>query len=217
MLPYLGCDAAGAAELGSALAASTQQQGGDAFAVHRWYTQTSRVRDSLARLGSCLRLADVLGTGTRLNLRIAQLPFAATERWVGLPLIDGTVLPPNKLSLVVQSTQAIDATLPLCGLLVDEWVEIVPNATQTTALTFQSDPPNSFPPQNILVAAPPVRGQDWTTETLRRVLMETLDLAKLRAVDPSLLGAAGQYLPALYVPFNAADDAVSTDFTPLTA
>jgi hypothetical protein len=46
--------------------------------------------------------------------------------------------------------------------------------------------------------------------------METLDLAKLRAVDTSLLGAAAQYLPALYVPFNAADDAVSTDFAPLT-
>jgi hypothetical protein len=48
------------------------------------------------------------------------------------------------------------------------------------------------------------------------VLVETLDLAKLRAVDPSRLGAAAQYLPALYVPFNAADDAVSTDFAPLT-
>jgi hypothetical protein len=47
--------------------------------------------------------------------------------------------------------------------------------------------------------------------------METLDLAKLRAVDASRLGAAAQYLPALCIPFNAADDAVSTDFTPLTA
>ena len=66
------------------------------------------------------------------------------------------------------------------------------------------------------MAVPPVPGQDWTTETLRRVLVETLDLAKLRAVDTSLLGAAAQYLPALYVPFNAADDAVSTDFVSLT-
>ena len=68
----------------------------------------------------------------------------------------------------------------------------------------------------MLVAVPPVPGQDWTTETLRRVLVETLDLVKLRAVDTSLLGAAAQYLPALYVPFNPADDAVSTDFASLT-
>ena len=37
--------------------------------------------------------------------------------------------------------------------------------------------------------------------------METLDLARLRAVDAALLGSASQYLPGLYVPFNAADAA----------
>jgi hypothetical protein len=47
--------------------------------------------------------------------------------------------------------------------------------------------------------------------------METLDLAKLRAVDTGSLGAAAQHLPGLYLAFNAADHAVSTDFTPLTA
>jgi hypothetical protein len=122
----------------------------------------------------------------------------------------------SKLSIVVQSSIAINTSLALSGLFVDEWIEVVPNKDETTALTFQFDPPNSFAPQNVLVAVPPVPGQDWTTETLRRVLVETLDLAKLRAVGTSLLGAAAQYLPALYVPFNVADDAVSTDFAPLT-
>ena len=48
------------------------------------------------------------------------------------------------------------------------------------------------------------------------MLVETLDLAKLRAVDTEALGERGQYLPALYFAFNAKDDAVSTDFAPLT-
>ncbi|WP_203906144.1 hypothetical protein [Rhizocola hellebori] len=216
VLPYFTCDVAGATELGGALAASTQQQGGDRLAAHGWYTRMARVREPLARLGTCLRLADVLSTGARLNLTVAQLPFDARERWVGLPPADGTELAANKLSLVCQSTLPLDAAKALCGLLIDEWVEVVPNKTETTALAFQLDPPNSVPPQNILVAVPPVPGQAWDTETLRRVLMETLDLAKLRAVDPALLGAAAQYLPALYLPFNAADDAVSTDFAPYT-
>jgi hypothetical protein len=215
-LPYFTFDAAPAAELNSALAASTAQQGGDSLAVHGWFTRSSRVRDSLARLGACMQGAEVLASGTRLSLSVAQLPFDATERWVGLPPLPTTELPPSKLSLVVQPLTALNATLPLCGLFIDEWVEVVPNQKETTALTFQFDPPNSFAPQNVLIAVPPVPGQDWTTETLRCVLMETLDLAKLRAVDTSLLGAAAQYLPALYVPFNAADDAVSTDFAPLT-
>jgi len=46
--------------------------------------------------------------------------------------------------------------------------------------------------------------------------METLDLAKLRAVDTGSLGAAAQHLPGLYLAFNTADHAVSTDFVPLT-
>jgi hypothetical protein len=46
--------------------------------------------------------------------------------------------------------------------------------------------------------------------------LETLDLAKLRTVDTEALGELAQYLPALFFAFNAEDDAVSTDFTPLT-
>ena len=61
-----------------------------------------------------------------------------------------------------------------------------------------------------MLLVPLVPGQDWTTETLRQVLMETLDLAKLRAVDPALLGAAPSTCLAS-ISFNAAGHAVSTD------
>ena len=100
----------------------------------------------------------------------------------------------------------------MTGLLVDEWVEVVPNTRETTALAFQFDVPDACAPQSVLIAVPPVPGQDWTAETLRRVLMETLDLAKLRAVDTESLGAAAQHLPGLYLAFNTEDHAVSTDF-----
>jgi hypothetical protein len=46
--------------------------------------------------------------------------------------------------------------------------------------------------------------------------METLDLAKLRAVDTASLGAMAQHLPGLYVALNTADHAVSTDLAPTT-
>jgi hypothetical protein len=158
----------------------------------------------------------VLGAGARLNLSVAQLPFVAGERWVGLPPAPATVMPPSKLSLVVHTIGAINTTQGMTGLLVDEWVEIVPNTRETTALAFQFDVPGSCAPQSVLIAVPPVPGQDWTAETLRRVLMETLDLAKLRAVDTQALGAAAQHLPGLYVAFNTEDHAVSTDFASLT-
>lgn len=217
LLPDVTCDPAAAAELADALAASTRQQGGDPLAVHGWFTRAARVRDPLDRLNACLRGAEVLGGGDRLALTVAQLPFDPAGRWVGLPPPSGTDLAPGKLSLVVQASARVDPSVALAGLFVDEWNEVVPARSETTALAFQFDPPNSFAPQSLLLAVPPVPGQAWTTETLRRVLVETLDLAKLRAVDPGLLGAAAQYLPALYLAFNARDDAVSTDFAPFTA
>jgi hypothetical protein len=216
VLPRFTCTATAAAELNTALAASTQTQGGDALAAHTWFTRHARVRDAVARAATCLRNADVLGTGDRLNLSVAQLPFLATERWVGLPPDPGKAIPHSKLSLVLQTTTTVNPAQPLSGVLVDEWTQVVPNAHETTALTFQLDPPDACPPQSILIAVPPVPGIDWTTDTLRQVLEETLDLATLRAVDTETLGETAQYLPALYLAFNAHDQAVSTDFAPLT-
>jgi hypothetical protein len=111
---------------------------------------------------------------------------------------------------------AINTAQPLTGLLVDEWTETVPNTCETTAVTFQFDPPDACAPQCVLVAVPPVPGVDWTCDVLRLLLEETLDLAKLRAVDAETLGEVAQYTPALYLAFNAKDDAVSTDFAALT-
>jgi hypothetical protein len=198
------------------MAASAQVQGGDPLAVHTWFARSARVRDGVARLGAALRGAEVLGLTDRLNLTVAQLPFSATDRWVALPPEPGKTVTAGKLSLVIQSNVAIDMTLPLSGLLVDEWIDVVPSATETTAITFQFNPPDACAPQSVLLAVPPVPDAPWTVAGLHRVLMETLDMAKLRAVDCEALGELAQYLPALYFAFNANDDAVSTDFAALT-
>jgi len=50
---------------------------------------------------------------------------------------------------------------------------------------------------------------------LQQVLLETLDLARIRAVDPEALDEVGHYLPALYFAFNSVGDTVSTEFSDL--
>jgi hypothetical protein len=215
-LPRFTCDAAAGKELAGAIAASADAQGGDPLAAHTWFLRYARVCDSLARLGACLRGAEALDAGDALKLQVAQLPFVAGERWVGLPIPPNGALAAGKLSLVLQMTTPVDVTGPMTGLWIDEWVEIVPSARETTGLTFQFNPPDAMAPQTILLAVPPQVGQDWTVAGLHRVLTETLDLARLRAINPDALGAAAQYLPAMYLAFNVQDDAVSTDLTPLT-
>ena len=213
-MPRFTC--AHASELASALEANTQVQDGDPLNVYTWFTRCARVRDSVARWSAPLRGAEVLGTGQSLNLKVAQLPFDAGDRWVGLPAQAGKEVQTGKLSLIVQSMAALAVAQPLTGLLIDEWVEVVPNASETTAIAFQFNPPDACAPQSVLLAVPPVPGQAWTVASLLRVLVETLDLAKLRVVDAEALGDVGHYLPALYFAFNTNNEVASTDFTSLT-
>ena len=205
-----------AAELKSALAANDQVQGGDPLSVYTWFTRAARVRDPLARWSAPLSAAEVLGTGESLRLAVAQLPFNASDRWVGLPPEEGKDVLAGKLSLVVHADSTLKVDQPLCGLLIDEWVEVVPSSKETTAIAFQFNPPDACAPQSVLLAVPPVPDQPWTVASLHRVLLETLDLAKLRAIDAEALGEIGHYMPALYFGFNANDEVVSTDFAQLT-
>jgi hypothetical protein len=200
-------------ELDQALADSAKVQGGDPIVSTTWFQRMARVREGAARLHAALNYAEALKTGERLRLTIAQLPYDAGDRWVGLPLQAGKSLPGGKLSLAVQSAAPVDIRQPLAGLLIDEWVEVVPTAKETTGISFQYDQPNAAPPQTILVAVPPQVDLPWTVWSLQQVLLETLDLARIRAVDPDALDEVGHYLPALYFACNTAGHAVSTDFT----
>jgi hypothetical protein len=203
-------------ELVKAVRDSTRVQDNDPLAVVTWFQRCSRVRDGVARLAASLRYAEALSTGENLKLTIGQLPYQAADRWVGLPLKDGKQIAGGRLSLVMQAAGKIDPRQPLAGLLVDEWVELIPNAKETTGVAFQFNPPDSFAPQSILLAVPPAPDKAWTVGDLQRVLLETLDLARLRAVEAEALDQTGHYLPALYLAFNANNDTVSTDFARLT-
>jgi hypothetical protein len=206
---------ANGAELEQALADSAKMQGGDPVVSTTWFQRMARVREGVARLHAALSYSEALKTGEKLKLTIAQLPYDANDRWVGLPLQAGKSLPGGKLSLAVQSATAVDVRQPLAGLFIDEWVEVVPSAKETIGISFQYDQPNAAPPQTILIAVPPEIDLPWTVWSLQQVLLETLDLARIRAVDPDALDEVGHYLPALYFASNTAGHTVSTDFTTL--
>jgi hypothetical protein len=55
----------------------------------------------------------------------------------------------------------------------------------------------------------------WDVETLEKTLLETLELAQLRALDPQALAAdelLQRAFPAVYVTANIAGEQLSTDF-----
>ncbi|HEU4795330.1 MAG TPA: hypothetical protein VFT02_06855, partial [Pyrinomonadaceae bacterium] len=199
-------------ELKQALANKTLLEK-DPLAAATWFQRTARVRDGVAKINAALTYADALNTGEKLNLTIAQLPHDDKDRWVGLPLDNGTSLPGGKLSLVIQADNSLNVQQPLAGLFIDEWVEVVPGTSEITGLALQYDQPSAAPPQTILLAVPPDLEVSWTVWSLQQVLLETLDLARIRGVDLDVLGEVNHYLPASYFAFNTAGETVSTDFT----
>ncbi len=200
-------------ELKRALANTKLLPDTDPLAATTWFQRVARVRDGVAKLNAALTYTEALNTGEKLNLKIAQLPHDEKDRWVGLPLEPATSLPGGKLSLVVQSDDTLNVQQPLAGLFIDEWVEVVPGTSEITGLALQYDQPSAAPPQTILLAVPPDLEAPWTIWSLQQVLLETLDLARIRGVHPDVLAEVGHYLPASYFAFNTAGDTVSTDFT----
>jgi hypothetical protein len=88
-------------------------------------------------------------------------------------------------------------------------MDVIPNAQEVAAAAFHHDRPNATAPQAILLAITPVPQATWDLDSLEAVVLETLNLAKIRAVDPHTLRDVGQVLPALYFAHNLAHDTIS--------
>ena len=103
----------------------------------------------------------------------------------------------------------------VAGLWIDEWVEIVPEPDVTTGIAFNFDEPAAQAPQAVLLAVPADRAATWDITDVETIVLEALDLARLRAVDQEMLGAhtdLAHILPALCLALNLRNDTVSSDF-----
>ena len=200
--------------LGRTFAASTALQDSRPLEVVAWLQRAARVRAGAFRLDAAPMYAEALGGGPTI-LKVGQLPVREEkdrdkDRWVGLRSATGRTLG-GRLSLVAHAPVPIDTTRPLAGLLVDEWVEVVPSADETTGLTFHFNRPNARAPQAILLAVPPDERAAWDVETLEATVSETLELAKLRTVDLAALSEVEEYLPAIYIAEPSSEQTVGTD------
>jgi hypothetical protein len=203
-------------------AASRTLQDGDTLASVSWLQRVARVRAGAGRLNDLLADAELRSGEEQLRLEVGQLPKEA-PRWCALPLLPAEERV-GRLSFVANLPLGpVASERPLAGLFVDEWLEVIPSATETSALAFHFDGPNASPPQTILLAVPPDPGQArWDLEALVETVRQTLALARIRAVDLDALATAatehdrqrrpGHFLPAVYLALNLAGATVATDF-----
>jgi hypothetical protein len=133
-----------------------------------------------------------------MKLEAFQTPYGPGDSWLGAEFPATQDLGPARLLYTAQLTAPWNASQPIYALLADEWVEGLPNETETTGLAFHYDRPNAEPPQSMLLVVPPEITGSWRWDDLVDAVNETLDLAKQRAVEPAEIDqtAYARLLPA---------------------
>lgn len=174
------------------------------FPVDGWLYGIARVREKMRHVENTTILADALA-GKEFKLEPIQLPYHEEDYWLALEYpekkTDGTPfkIDEDKLLYTVYYSTPFDKTKRQCGLLIDEWTEVIPTEEETTGLTFHYDRPNSEPPQTLLLVTPSEFRQSWQWQDLIDTLHETLDMAKKRAIEPGHIDTTdyARFLPAL--------------------
>lgn len=176
-------------------------------AIDSWMQGLSRVRERIAGLDMLEMWAENFDAVVP-EKTVVQFPFAIDENsgdsvdyWLGIEFPDGYTPSEDKLSLVVQNPSQLASSpeAAKAGILIDEWVEIIPNINETSGITFNYDQPDAKAPNTILMAVTPQQTGQWNWDDLVYTLNDTLEMAKNRAVEPEQLEdtAFGQILPGI--------------------
>ena len=202
------------AGLTSSFSASDALQHEDTLAASSWLAQMSLVRPALDRYARALGMAETLGGDRPTHLTVGQLPHVDGDRWVALPFPEGRV-PAGTVGLVVQMEESLSLEALVAGLAIDAWDEIVPGETETSGVAFHFDQPSTSAPNMIVLGVHPGDRPTWDVDTLLDTVRETIELARIRAVDPEVLRWVGRFLPAIYIADNRRGDTPAIDFRPL--
>jgi hypothetical protein len=153
------------------------------FPVDEWMYGVARVRPMMRAWESLVMLTDVFQV-TVPALTPVQFPYEADAVWLAMEFPADHLPDSDRLLYTAYYSDAFSATARQCGLLLDEWTEVIPATDRNTGITFNYNRPDNEPPQCILLVTPAAATGSWQWSDLVGALNETLDLAKKRAVEP---------------------------------
>ncbi|TAK32845.1 MAG: hypothetical protein EPO28_17505 [Saprospiraceae bacterium] len=176
----------------------------DELEVEKWLQGMGKVREKMANLTTLATTHDLLTNGT-FGMSPLQVPFNAGGRWIGKEFGEDYDLQNDTVSVMLHTATPPAFDAQLCGLLLEEWTEVIPERAINAGISFHFDRPNAMPPQTLLLAVPPQIKGHWTWDDLIAILQDTLDRSKLRAVEPDQLAKspAFQTLPAVLTEFTS--------------
>jgi len=176
------------------------------YPIDDWLHGVARVRETMNHVERAGQILEAFGI-SEIAMTPLQFPYRPDDRWLALEYpkfrADGTtpfLVDEDKLLYTAIFANGVAAgSSRQCGLLCEEWTEVLPSLSQTTGVTFHYDRPNCEAPQSLILALPAKFDGSWAWDDLVDTLHETLDMARKRAVEPSQLMTTpfGAFLPAV--------------------
>jgi hypothetical protein len=182
------------------------------FPVDDWLYGLARVRQKLRDWEQVVMLA---GAFNRIEPELLpiQLPYREGDSWLALQYPDDPafVVDGERLLYTAYYPTTFDKTASQCGLLLDEWTEVLPMENETTGIAFHYDRPSSEPPQVMLLVTPPAFTGSWQWQDVVDTLHETLALARQRTVEPAQVDATplNRLLPATLMALTLREVSIS--------
>lgn len=175
--------------------------------VDDWMSEIGMVRPQVANLEMHRIMAEMISQNSPTPLCPIQLPYRPGEPWLALeyPLLPEDMGDPN--SILIANKPSGFPTTNLCGLVVDEWSEVIPEDQVSTALAINFDQPDARAPQSCLLMVGPRSDGRWSWDDMLQIMEETFKLAKDRAIEPKHFYETGldQLLPTVWGEVTSVD------------
>jgi hypothetical protein len=182
--------------------------------VEEWLHGVSLVRPNMHNLGTVLMLSETFNHDVPPCSPL-QLPFRDQDTWLAIEFPEGTAIVHDTIAVLQCLPQGFKPSGTQIGLLIDEWTETLPQKEEVSGIAFNYDQPNSAPPSAILLAVTPQITGKWQWDDLANTVLDTMERAKLRAVEPDMIDTLGGFatlLPPTISEFNTSRNGISLDY-----
>ncbi|EOZ93596.1 hypothetical protein A33Q_3542 [Indibacter alkaliphilus LW1] len=169
--------------------------------LEKWQHDTALVRKNFAQLENFRMLQEVLNK-PETSVIPAQIPLSdqvpVAPYWVAAEYPESFDPEGDYLSFMLYGAENISVGDHAVGLVIDEWVELIPQKNQTTGIAVHYNQPDARAPQSILMAVPPEMKGSLDLDQILLTVEEALNLAKLRTFEPDDIdnSSFAQLLPA---------------------
>lgn len=171
-----------------------------------WLSSISKVRKNMKVLSNISTMASCLDIPFP---QVSPVQYPELENWLGTDY--STPLSEDEEGNAYTSFNIINRDFAenssgMCGIVLDEWVEVLPVKEHTTAIAINTDQPDAVAPQSLLLAVPPHnKGDNWDHKELLDVVTGTIDMSKVRLLEPQHLNQSiySQVLPGMNVEMEA--------------